>query len=71
MRLAFDRVQFGRVDSFSGKWIFISTACTFLVKNADRALLGKFISLELLGIYSMRLLPGQTRRFCWRRPMVK
>lgn len=36
-----------------GKWIFLSTACSFLVNHADRALLGKFIDLEMLGIYSI------------------
>ncbi|KPP83953.1 MAG: Membrane protein involved in the export of O-antigen and teichoic acid [Rhodobacteraceae bacterium HLUCCA08] len=51
-RLAFDRSSSAELIHF-GKWIFISTACTFLVNNADRALLGKFISLDLLGIYSI------------------
>ena len=34
-----------------GKWIFVSTAMTFLASQADRILLGKFFSLEVLGIY--------------------
>ena len=34
-----------------GKWIFVSTAMTFLASQADRILLGKFFSLEILGIY--------------------
>ncbi|MCC5796258.1 MAG: oligosaccharide flippase family protein [Methylophaga sp.] len=34
-----------------GKWIFLSTLCGFLVNHFDRALLAKFITLEMLGIY--------------------
>lgn len=34
-----------------GKWIFISTAMTFLASQIDRLLLGKILSLELLGVY--------------------
>lgn len=38
------------ITSF-GKWIFMSTAMTFLASQADRILLGKFFSLKMLGIY--------------------
>ena len=38
------------ITSF-GKWIFLSTAMTFLASQADRILLGKYFSLEILGIY--------------------
>lgn len=36
-----------------GKWVFLSTAFGFLINHADRAVLGKFITLEMLGIYSI------------------
>ena len=36
-----------------GKWIFISTLFGFLINNADRLILGKFMSMEALGIYSI------------------
>ncbi len=36
-----------------GKWIFLSTACGFLIAQGDRLVLGKYLSLELLGIYNV------------------
>ena len=36
-----------------GRWIFISTILGFLVNSGDRLILGKFLSLEALGIYSI------------------
>lgn len=36
-----------------GRWIFISTAMTFLASQSDRLILGKFLSLEILGIYTI------------------
>ena len=36
-----------------GKWIFLSTALGFMVAQGDRAVLGKYLSLEMLGIYSI------------------
>ena len=36
-----------------GKWIFLSTAFWFLTSQGDRAFLGKFVSLEVLGIYNI------------------
>lgn len=38
-----------------GKWIFFSTAATFLALQADRLILGKLTTLELLGTYSIAL----------------
>lgn len=38
-----------------GKWIFFSTAATFLALQADRLILGKLIPLEVLGTYSIAL----------------
>jgi O-antigen/teichoic acid export membrane protein len=36
-----------------GKWIFLSTVCGFVLSQGDRAILGKYISLESLGIYNI------------------
>ena len=36
-----------------GKWILIGTAFFFFASQADRLILGRFISLTLLGIYSI------------------
>ena len=49
-RLAWNKDVFHEIASF-GKWIFLSTAMTFLASQADRILLGKFFSLQLLGVY--------------------
>ena len=47
-----DRSAIGELVHF-GKWIFLSTALGFIINHADRAILGKFITLEMLGIYSI------------------
>jgi O-antigen/teichoic acid export membrane protein len=36
-----------------GKWIFFSTALAFLIAQGDKAILGKYLSLDLLGIYNI------------------
>jgi O-antigen/teichoic acid export membrane protein len=36
-----------------GRWIFVSTAMSFLASQADRLILGKLFSLEMLGIYTV------------------
>ncbi len=38
-----------------GKWIFSSTAFTFLALNLDRLILGNILSLDELGLYSIAL----------------
>jgi O-antigen/teichoic acid export membrane protein len=38
-----------------GKWIFLSTAITFFAEQADRLILSKLLSLEMLGIYGIAL----------------
>lgn len=50
-----------------GKWIFLSTAFSFVSNQGDRAILGRFITLNALGLYnigyflaSFPLLMGQT-----------
>jgi O-antigen/teichoic acid export membrane protein len=36
-----------------GKWIFLSTACGFLLAQGDKAIFGAYLSLEALGIYNI------------------
>jgi O-antigen/teichoic acid export membrane protein len=36
-----------------GFWIFLASVCGFLVSQGDRAILGKFLSIEGLGIYNI------------------
>jgi O-antigen/teichoic acid export membrane protein len=36
-----------------GKWILIGTALTFLATQSDRLILGKLISIEVLGVYGV------------------
>lgn len=36
-----------------GKWILVSTICGFLNKQGDRLILGKYLTLEFLGIYNI------------------
>jgi O-antigen/teichoic acid export membrane protein len=45
-----------------GRWIFVSTALTFLAEQADRLILGKLLSLEVLGIYGIALMLGDVPR---------
>lgn len=39
----------------SGRWIFVSTALTFLAEQSDRLMLGDIFSLRLLGVYGIAL----------------
>lgn len=36
-----------------GKWIFMSTACGFLLAQGDKAIFGHYLSKEALGIYNI------------------
>lgn len=36
-----------------GKWIFFSTALGFLVSQGDKLILGKYLSIDMLGIYNI------------------
>ncbi|GAA6207061.1 lipopolysaccharide biosynthesis protein [Cognatishimia sp. WU-CL00825] len=36
-----------------GKWIFLSTVVGFFLSQGDKIILGKFLSLEILGIYNI------------------
>ena len=51
-RFAWEQDVVKELVSF-GKWIFISTAMTFLAWQTDRLILGKLLSLEMLGVYGV------------------
>lgn len=51
-RFAWDRSAIDELVSF-GRWIFVSTAMTFLAQQADRLILGKLLSATLLGVYAI------------------
>ena len=51
-QLAWEDAALKELFSF-GKWIFVSTALTFLATQMDRLILGKLISVELLGVYAI------------------
>ncbi len=51
-RFAWEQDAVKSIFSF-GKWIFLSTALYFFVSQSDRLILGKLISLEMLGIYGI------------------
>lgn len=36
-----------------GKWIFLSTACGFVLSQGDKAILGAFLPLDALGVYNI------------------
>lgn len=47
-----EREAFWQIFHF-GKWIMLATAAGFVVNQGDRAILGFYMSLEALGIYSI------------------
>ena len=51
-RFAFDPEVFWDLFHF-GKYILLGTAAAFLIQQGDRAILGKFVSLSELAIYSI------------------
>lgn len=51
-RLRFD-LETGRMLVRFGKYIFLSTIAGFLMSQADRAILGKFVSLSDLALYNI------------------
>jgi O-antigen/teichoic acid export membrane protein len=53
-RFAWEKESVTEIFSM-GQWIFLSTALTFLAEQADRLMLGKLFTLELLGIYTIAL----------------
>lgn len=45
--------QIGRDLIHFGKWIFLSTACGFLLSQGDKAILGAHLTLQQLGLYNI------------------
>lgn len=51
-RFHWERESATELISF-GKWIFLSTICGFLFLQGDKLLLGKYLPLDLFGIYNI------------------
>ena len=51
-RFSWERAAAAELIRF-GKWIFLSTACWFISSQGDKAILGRFLTLEMLGIYNI------------------
>lgn len=51
-RFAWDKDALQDLFTF-GRWIFISTAMTFLAGQADRLILGRLLSFQMLGVYTV------------------
>ena len=51
-RFAWDKHALKELLSF-GRWIFIATALMFMAEQADRLILGKLLSFQLLGVYTV------------------
>lgn len=51
-RFHWEKAAAGELIRF-GKWIFLSTAFWFVSSQGDKAILGRFLSLETLGIYNI------------------
>ncbi len=51
-RFAWDQDSAKEILSF-GKWIFIASALVFVAEQADRLILGKLLSFEMLGVYTV------------------
>jgi len=43
----------GRALIHFGKWIFLSTACGFVLAQGDKAILGAYLTLDALGVYNI------------------
>lgn len=51
-RFGFERDAFWELFHF-GKWIFLGTVAGFLIQHGDRAILGKYITLSELALYTI------------------
>lgn len=58
-RFAWDRECLGELVRF-GKWVFLGTVVLFFANNLDRLLLGKLISADTLGVYSIAFMLATT-----------
>lgn len=53
-RLCFEWAAMRDLISF-GVFVLISSAATFVITNGDRAVLGKFVEIDMLGIYAIAM----------------
>lgn len=51
-RIHLDRQSISELVSY-GRWIFLSTVAGFLVQQADKLILGRFLNMEQLGLYNI------------------
>ena len=51
-RFAWNKTAFKEIFSF-GRWIFLSTLLSFLANQSDRLIIGKLLSIEILGVYTI------------------
>ena len=58
MRFQLDRAVLRELYTF-GRWIFISTILTFLCGQLDRIVLGRFMTMSELGVYSIAFMLSQ------------
>lgn len=54
-RLLINKNHMGKILKF-GKWVFFSTAMTFVAGQIDKILLGKLMSLKILGIFNIAIM---------------
>jgi O-antigen/teichoic acid export membrane protein len=52
LKFTWDRSAVHEIVRF-GKWIFLSTAITFIIQQGDRALLGLLVTKQTLGLYAI------------------
>jgi len=51
-RFGWERPALRELVTF-GQWIFLSTICGFLFNQADKLILGKYLSFEVFGVYNI------------------
>ena len=51
-RFGWERPALRELVNF-GQWIFLSTICGFLFNQADKLILGKYLSFEVFGVYNI------------------
>ena len=51
-RMGWERLATSELIHF-GKWIFLSTICGFLFNQADKLILGKYLSFDVFGVYNI------------------
>lgn len=54
-RFCWDRLAVSDLVRF-GRWIFISTALTFVASHGDRLVMGKYLSVEQAGLYAIAVI---------------